>query len=130
MSLIAPTKEEFVVTFPAFSSLSDDVIEAALDFSSRFLNSETWGDFYSDAVGLDVAHTLSLDALVGSSPLGALQAAAGPVSSVSAAGVSTSFGTPDAIQGSKADSWYNKTVYGQRFLRLRDNIMAHGAMCS
>jgi hypothetical protein len=73
---------------------------------------------------------LTLDAMAGSSPIGGVQAAVGPVNSVSAAGVSTSFQAFDVTPGSKSDAWYAKTVYGQMFLRLRDNVMSIGDMCA
>ena len=130
MSNIAPTHDEFIAAFPAFSPLTDEQVETALSFSSRLFSDSAWGDFYSDAVGLDAAHNLAIQGMAGSSPGGAFQAAVGPVTSVSAAGVSTSFASPDMIAGSKADSWYSKTVYGQMFLRLRDNVIPMGTMCS
>ena len=130
MSNVAPTYDDFIEEFPAFAAMDDAKVESALSFSSRFLSVSAWGDFYSDAVGLDAAHNLALQGMIGSGLSGAFQGAVGPVTSVSAAGVSTSFAAPDTIAGSKADSWYAKTVYGQMFLRLRDNVMPMGSMCS
>ncbi len=130
MSNVAPTYDDFIEEFPAFAAMDDAKVESALSFSSRFLSVSAWGDFYSDAVGLDAAHNLALQGMIGSGSSGAFQGAVGPVTSVSAAGVSTSFAAPDTIAGSKADSWYAKTVYGQMFLRLRDNVMPMGSMCS
>jgi len=128
MSAIAPTYEEFIVLYPAFESTDEVLVEAALSLSERLLDVSSWEDFFSDAVGLDTAHNLTLDALANTSTMGGFKAAAGVISSVSAAGVSTSFAAPDMVQGSKTDSWYSKTVYGQKFLLLRDNVLGLGEM--
>jgi hypothetical protein len=130
MSNIAPTTEEFILAYPAFSLIDEALIDNAIDFSSRLLDQTAWGDFYFNAIGLDVAHMLTLGAMIGNTPSGGVQAAVGPVSSVSAAGVSTSFNSADVVAGSKSDSWYSKTMYGQMFLRLRDNVISMGIMCS
>ena len=130
MSNIAPTYDEFIEEFPAFALLDDTKVESALSFSSRFLSDSAWGSFYSDAVGLDAAHNLAVLDTAKKNPSAAFQGAAGPVSSVSAAGVSTSFNSAAVTPGSKSDSWYSKTVYGQLFLRLRDNVIAPGSMAA
>ena len=130
MSNIAPTSDEFIEEFPAFAAMDDDKIELALSFSARLLSVSAWGSFYSDAVGLDAAHSLAVMDTAKKNPSAAFQGAAGPVSSVSAAGVSTSFNSADVTAGSKADSWYSKTVYGQLFLRLRDNVIPPGSMAA
>ena len=84
-------------------------------------------DFYSDAVLLDAAHSLQLNALSQSSNgLGSLQMAAGPISSVSAAGTSTSFATPSLDSKSTRTMWYSKTSYGQQLLRLWNVIAPVG----
>jgi hypothetical protein len=126
----APSYNNFILAFPAFASLTIPIVNSALSFSSRFLSRESWGSSFFDAVGLDAAHNLALQGMTGIGSGGAFQGAVGPVTSVSAAGVSTSFASPDMIAGSKSDSWYSKTVYGQMFLRLRDNVMPMGFMCS
>jgi hypothetical protein len=126
----APTYEEFISQYANFASMNPNAVRLSLSLSSRLLLPAAWGDFYADAVGLDAAHALTLEAQAGLTPTGGLQAAVGPVNSVSAAGVSTSFQGFDVTPGSKSDAWYSKTVYGQKFLRLRDNCMPMGMMCS
>ena len=130
MSNIAPTYDEFIERFPAFANLNEDQIEMSLGFSSGLLSSMVWGSSYSNAIGLDTAHMLTLAAMAGSSSTGGIQAAVGPVTSVSAAGVSTSFQAFDVTPGSKSDAWYSKTIYGQMFLRLRNSVMPMGDMCA
>ena len=130
MSNVAPTYDEFIEEFPAFAAMDEVRITSALSLSALFLSDSAWGSFYSDAVGLDAAHNLALLDTAKKNPSAAFQGAAGPVSSVSAAGVSTSFNSADVKAGSKADSWYSKTVYGQLFLRLRDNAIPPGSMAA
>jgi len=130
MSTIIPTYDEFIERFPAFANLNEDQIEMSLGFSSGLLSSMAWGSSYSNAIGLDTAHMLTIEAMAGNSPTGGIQAAVGPVTSVSGAGVSTSFQAFDVTPGSKSDAWYSKTIYGQMFLRLRNSVMPMGDMCA
>ena len=127
MSTVIPTTSDFIVLYPAFAAVSAGQISAQLSLSSRLLSKDAWGDFYSDAIGLDTAHNLAIaqQTNVGS---GALQMAAGPISSVSVAGISTSFATMNVDGKSKSDLWYSKTAFGQQFLRLRDTVMPMGVM--
>jgi hypothetical protein len=59
---------------------------------------------------------------------GGQQAAAGPISSVSAAGMSTSFESVSKSTDTDSESWYKKTGYGQMFLRLRSSVMGYGTL--
>jgi len=120
------TLEEFIVAFPAFATTDETTIQWWLDFNTRLLDSGAWDTYYSDAIGFTTAHELSLALQAASSPLGAFKGAVGVVSSVSAAGVSTSFSGLDTT--SRSDFWYSKTIYGQQYLRLRDITMAPGVM--
>lgn len=128
MARTAPTYDEFVALYPAFASTVQPRIESFLSMSSRLLDEASWGDFFSDAVGLDAAHSLALALGAEKGPQAALQGATGPISSVSAAGISTSFNTMSSDGKSKSDNWYSKTVYGQQFLRLRDTVIPPGVM--
>jgi len=128
MSKVAPTYAEFIAQYPAFASVAQPTVATALNLSTRLLSTTAWGDFYSDAVGLDAAHNLVLADAANKSIQGAAQGAVGPVNSVSAAGISTSFSTPSLDGKSKSDNWYMKTVYGQQFLRLRDTVITPGCM--
>jgi len=128
MLTIAPTYAEFIAQYPAFVTTTQASVQAQLNLATRLLEPSAWGDFYSDAVALDAAHNLSLALIAGQGIQGAAQTAVGPVTSVSAAGISTSFATPSFDGKSKADSWYAKTGYGQQFLRLRNVVIAPGMM--
>ena len=128
MATTAPTYAEFIATYTGLASVPQAQVESQLSLSSRLLDTTAWGDFYSDAVGLDAAHNLTLMQQMASGLQGAGQAAVGPVTSVSVAGISTSFATPSLNTKSKADNWYMKTGYGQMFLRLRDTVIPPGFM--
>ena len=123
MAKTAPTYAEFIVLYPEFAATAQAVIEARLSFSARLLDVAAWKDFFSDAVGLDAAHHLALQ----QSGMGA-QGAIGPISSVSAAGVSTSFNSPSVESKNKSEVWYMKTGYGQQFLLLRGQVIPPGLM--
>lgn len=128
MADTAPTYAEFVAAYPEFAGVSTPAVQRQLDLSARLLDEGVWGDYYSDGVGLDAAHNLFLAQAASASPQGALQGAMGPVSSVSAAGVSTSFATPTPEGKGHSADWYVKTVYGQQFLRLRRVVVPLGVM--
>lgn len=128
MAKTAPTYPEFILEFPAFAEVSQPVVTRAITLSARLLEPLSWGDFYSDAVGLDAAHNLVLSQMSAQGVQGAAQVAVGAVTSVSGAGLSTSFATPSLDGKSKSDNWYMKTGYGQQFLRLRSVVIAPGMM--
>ena len=130
MANVAPTYAEFVALYPGFNSVLQATVEQQISFSARLLDESAWGDFFSDAVGLDVAHNLSLGLMVASGPQGAMQGAAGPVTSASAAGMSASFAQPQWNSKSNVENFYYKTMYGQQFLRLRDSVMSRGFLCA
>ena len=128
MSNQAPTYEEFLAAYPAFDNSSYVTIgPAQLSLSTRLLSQTNWGDFYSDGVMLDCAHNLVLERAASSNQgMGSMQVAAGPISSVSVAGTSTSFNTGSSDGKSNSRDWYMKTSYGQKFLRLRDAVVPSG----
>ena len=111
---------DFITQFPQFEDVAEELTSAQLVRSNRLLFEEVWGEDYWTAVSLDAAHCLTLRNLaVTGGTQGAFQGAMGPISSVSAAGISTSFGTLSAQGKSFSADWYSKTVYGQELLRLR-----------
>ncbi len=128
MSNITPTRSDFIASFPVFTSIDAGLVNFQLSLSSRLLNRSAWGDFYSDAIGLDTAHNLSLQQVSSTGLLGGFQAAAGPLTSASAAGMSSSFATPDLSTKGASEQWYSKTIYGQQFLRLRSVACSMGTL--
>jgi hypothetical protein len=126
MARIAPTADEFLVVYRQFSGEPySDLVQDQLDLSARLLSVDAWEDFYSNAVALDAAHNLTMLKIASKNGLDGAQ---GPISSVSAGGISTSFSTvaPDGKLGSR--DWYMKTTFGQQFLRLRNAVIAPGCM--
>lgn len=129
MGTAAPTYAEFIEQYPEFTDVPGPAVERQLSLSTRLLDGPAWGDFYSDGVGLDAAHNLLLSQQATAGGLqGGFQGAVGPVSSVSAAGVSTSFATPTPAGKHASADWYAKTVYGQQFLRLRNTVIPPAVM--
>lgn len=126
MSNSAPTYAEFLGVYPGLTTFDSGLGQAQLALSCALLDSGVWGEQYSDGVMLDCAHNLTLMGLAAAAANGGVQAAAGPITSASVAGTSTSFATmgPGAKPGSR--DWYNKTAYGQMFLRLRDAVVPVG----
>lgn len=128
MSNVAPTYSDFLAAYPAFNvSAYAAAGPLQLDLSTRLLSQSAWGDFYSDGVMLDCAHNLVMEGVAASANgRGSMQAAAGPISSVSVAGTNTSFNTVTSDGKSNSRDWYQKTSYGQKFLRLRDAVVPMG----
>lgn len=129
MANTAPTYAEFIAAYPGLAGVEQTSAELALNFSGRLLNARSWGDFYSDAVGLDAAHNLVLQQKATANPMGA-DVTAGPMTSASVGGISASFSQPHWNDKSAVDQWYMKTVYGQQFLRLRDVCQPCGYLAS
>jgi hypothetical protein len=128
MSRIAPTYAEFIVLFPAFAAAAlQPIVESELSLSARMLDVGVWDDFFSDAIGLEVAHNLAIRAIA-AGPGGL--APTGQVSNVSGAGISIGFATPSGSGKSRTVDWYNRTNYGQQFLTLRDRVVPMGMLAT
>lgn len=129
MGTTAPTYAQFIALFPAFSAVSQPIVEDALSLSANLLDESAWGNFFSNAVGLDAAHNLAMNSLLDTIS-GSFKNTAGPLTSASAAGASASFASPPNVDGYGSNSWYSKTTYGQRFMRLRAVVIPPGGMCA
>jgi hypothetical protein len=123
-----PTYEEFIIRFPSLSDVPQENVQYQLDFAVKLLSDVAWDSFFNDAVGLETAHNLFLMKQACSSAQGAMQATAGPVSSVGAAGVSIGFQGATWNDKSKSQNWYMKTIYGQQLLRLWETCISSGYM--
>lgn len=127
MSSTAPTWAEFIAAYPAFSGTAYATSgPLALSLSTRLMSPQAWESFYSDAVMLDCAHSLAILGPASSSATGGIQAATGPISSVSVAGTSTSFNAPSSDGKSRTRDWYMKTAFGQQLLSLMDRVIVPG----
>ena len=120
-----PVLSDFRSAFPELAAASDSMVTSFLNEKVAFWDAGTLGASYSLIVLLDTAHDVSLDLIVRSAQNGGLQAPTGPVASVSAAGVSTSFSI-SSLDGLKAGSrgWYQVTWYGRKLIRLRDTAVS------
>lgn len=121
-----PSYTDFIARFPIFipSSVSQINVQYQIDFAARLLCSKTWDVWYSDGVLLLAAHNLSMWYKTQSSVDGGLKGGGGSISSVSGAGLAISFKGVDSIEGSKSDSWYNQTIYGQEYLYLKSIVVS------
>jgi hypothetical protein len=124
----APTYDEFITRYPSFADVPPENVQYQLDFAVKLLSDVAWDSFFNDAVGLETAHNLFLMKQACSSAQGAMQATAGPVSSVSAAGVSIGFQSATWSEKSKSQNWYMKTIYGQQLLRLWESCISSAYM--
>jgi len=116
------TYAEFIALYPEFTTMSQVIVEDKLTRAELLLSSSAWGDFYQTAIGLDAAHNLALRAAIGSSTTGGIKAAAGQITSASGAGLSVGFAQSQS--NNQTEEWYNKTIYGQEYLRLRSVVIA------
>lgn len=121
--MAAPTYAQFIAEYAAFSNLDQAIVQARIDKSATRLSPSAWGDNYEEAVYLDAAHRLALRNTANASIEGAFQGTGGAVASVGGAGLSTSFATPSPNASKESAQWYNKTIYGQDFLNLRNITM-------
>lgn len=94
-----------------FNAVADAFIQAAIDDAYSTHEETSWFVNHWDlAIKNFAAHTLALR-------LGGTNSVAGPVTAQSADGISQSFGAA-ASSVSTGIAWYQKTVWGQEYLRL------------
>lgn len=129
MATTPPTYADFILRFPQFAApaVAKISVEAQLSLSAAWLSS-AWGDWYSEGVLYNTAHNVSMDVQMNSALNGGQQAAAGPVTSSSGAGLSISFEAAKYQGISATDSWYMKTAFGQKFLHLRNTVVPMGML--
>jgi len=118
MAAVTPVYADFIDRYPAFITLAKGVIDSQLLFSTRLLEPTVWDTFYFDGVLLDAAHNLVINTAASTGINSPFEGAAGPVNSVSAGGMSASFGQLQFSVKSIREQYYSKTVYGQQLLRL------------
>jgi hypothetical protein len=125
VSTTPPTLDLFVQAFPELVTANPGVIEYNLELCSAFWSVQDWGQYYSNVVLLDTAHRVAISLARQAGASGGFQVPAGPVNSVSAAGITTSFQV-QALDKLKAGSreWYQVTSYGRELIRLRDNVIS------
>jgi hypothetical protein len=131
MAATVPTYGDFTTQYPAFADpryATSGPLQLTL--SINLFDPNVWDDLYAQAVMLDTAHNLVIDQVAaGSYGAGGFQMAAGPVSSASVGGTSTSFNSLSPSGKNSARDWYEKTSYGQKLLRLQAIAVPIGELC-
>lgn len=123
---------DFRDEFPEFAPVADATVTRRLNRAAAYLDVDTWGDCFDDAVLYYAAHNLALQQLraaTADSESGntVIVGGAGAITSASVDGVSTSYATPkNANSGTDEESWLYQTPYGQHYLQLRDNCISGG----
>lgn len=94
-----------------FDAVADAFIQSAIDDALLTQEETSWfADHWDLAIKNLAAHTLALG-------LGGTNSVAGPVTAQSADGISQSFGA--AASTTSVDmAWYQKTIWGQAYMRL------------
>ncbi len=116
-----PTYDDFIGRYPIFvpPAVSQEEILEQLDFATRLLSPSAWHDWLSDGIMLVAAHEISMWLLPNSNVGGGLQGARGNVSSASGAGISVAFESIPSTPGDTSSTWYNRSTYGQKYMRLQ-----------
>ncbi len=118
---MAVTVGSFRARFPEFAALSDATVLIYVDEATADLDPGIWGDTPTAdrAISFLAAHRLatSLDAAGG-----AVTGQGGALASASADGVSSTWAQPEGLSAIDLALW--GTVYGQRFLELRNRFTA------
>lgn len=114
MSYDAPTPADLKARFPAFTAVSDPVLQGALTEAARRVDT-TWteGDF-ATAQMLYAAHVLAMDGHATGAEADAIAQGAGLYKSLKAGGSAVEFVDGQGVAGTLAG-----TSYGRRFLALQ-----------
>lgn len=122
------TVETFLSHFPSFNNIPRTQIQYWLDFAEDYLNKYSWGKWWERAVELYAAHNIALDVLQ-EKGMGGLAALQGIPASKSVDNVSKSYDTSFfRMRDSDDDGDYKFTLYGLRYLRLRNSIISPAAL--
>lgn len=113
-----------------YPGITDDVIIGIINEVSIYCNEHKFGKYYQTAMGLLVSHVLSMQIDSGfftkeGSGIGLTLglSTAGAMSSASAGSVSYSLSV-DGGNGSSITEWLKGTGWGQRFLTMRNMVVA------
>jgi len=114
---INPTS--FKIRFNEFDSVLDAYIQLFIDDAMVILNPVFWGSKYDLGLYYLTAHFLSLSNRTNIGASGSFGPVA-PVASKSVDGVSISYNNP--VINNMSDAIYGSTIYGQRYLALRQTL--------
>lgn len=128
------TVAQFRKIFPEFAEVSNEAIGFEINLGEKKQNRATWGQYWKEAVMLSVAHSLALRFNVAGGAADAgmnnPNAGIGFTTSRSASPSSLSEGSqmPAWMTGDDIlDSYYGRTMYGQRYLVLMIEVIPAGA---
>lgn len=105
---------------PAHSAIADATVEVYLELAAKRHDATRWGVVYAEAMCFWAAHTIERTPGLG----GATSAAVGPVTARSAGKVSESYGSLSGNGGSTVDQDLMTTVYGLRYIDIRNTRAA------
>jgi hypothetical protein len=114
------TPQQFLALFPAFASTDVGVIAAYITRLAPQFNVARWDDWYSEGLACAVAHMI----VVGNAD-GSLLEANDIVSDETENRKITR--DPVLLLKQSAD-WWKRSVYGERYVFLRDNMVGRGAL--
>jgi hypothetical protein len=112
MSRLA-AKADVLLWFPSFSTVSNELFDAALAAAACLFNADAWGCHLLMGSTYAVAHLLTVQSQ------GTTGGSAGPVTSKSMGPVSMSFGV---AQQDGSDAFWASTGPGRMYLALRDQL--------
>lgn len=121
------TPAEFKARLPEFSTVSDEVIQDAIDEAAPFFNVGRWSELYPRGLRYFVAHILTLDAE------NAAKHTAAPSASDAGDNVGKKVGDVSVTKGESLvrlqmkDS-FMRTKYGQLYAELRDMVGIGGVV--
>lgn len=105
----------FLILFDEFKDVPAPKITAFIAMASRLIDARIWGDRAQDAAAYLTAHLLKSTGGIGGSGGGA-----GPITSESVGSLSRSYGM---VGSPGSDQDYNRTLYGQRYIALRNSTI-------
>lgn len=116
------TPTSFKTRFPQFAAEDDDRIQFFIDDADPFFDVCRWGGFYEVGIANFVAHELVV-ANADAAAAAAGGASAGMSNNTTTKKVDMVQVTRDAtLLQAEANDPYMRTVYGQRYVELRDQV--------
>lgn len=118
---MAVTLGTFRTRFPEFASIADATLQLYIDDAVADLDQGIWGDTATAdrATSFFAAHRVATSLDAGG---GAVSGQGGALASASADGVSSTWVQPEGLSALDLALW--STVYGQRFLELRNRFLS------
>ena len=119
---MAISLSQFRTRFPEFVDVDDSVINFAIADAADDMDVVRWGNRYDTGQLFLAAHFTVLSSTNGSIKDGSV----GPVQQATTGPLSVQYGSP--VAKTQTDAMLTATVYGQRYLRLRNMVGMGGAI--